>query len=35
MKLEEVNFTVKITYKLKINLSYVLVMVANFTAMRS
>jgi len=35
MKFEEVNFTAKITYKLKINLGNILVKVANFTAMRS
>jgi len=35
MKLEEVSFTVKITYKLKIDLGNILVKVANFTAMRS
>lgn len=35
MKLEEVNFTLKITHKLKINLGYILVKVANFTGMLS
>jgi hypothetical protein len=35
MKLEEVNFTVKITHKLKVNLCNILVKVANFTAMHS
>jgi hypothetical protein len=35
MKLKEVNFSVKITHKLKINLGNIPVKVANFTAMRS
>jgi hypothetical protein len=35
MKLEKVNFTVKITHNFKINFGNILVKVADFTAMRS